>query len=600
MTKICGLVGNRDDFNPLDPLRRMYEASWQDTFVRREVWHDHQAGLGHFSLGAVNTKPQPLFSADGDNAIVYCGKIFDYADLANKLSLCNVNSLTDDVEFMLGLLSRSRKDLLPKLNGVFSLAWWSKQQRKLVLINDRFGLRPIYYHHNQAENILVFASDLRALLATPRTPRKLNWTACSVFLHFGHHLGEDTFLENVFLLPPASILTFQDNTVVIKRYWDIARIPIDESVSYSQAVEGCTGMFARAIGRRARTSGSKTIVFLSGGLDSGRIAAELKKQACPFVAYTTRGFSLDNSDRDRARAVADLLGVEHHFINLPSRGFTTTCFPQAAVLCDNETRMHQWILPLVQSLPPGGLINYDGLGGDISFNAVRRASRFIDAAVFSETLSMTNDHLAEELIPELHDFSILHPDISRHLHRAHVVQAVARELEKYDHTPNKLGCYYLMNRSRRATALASLKLVSLKAESFFPFFDNDLFDFVMGLPPLMRIQNKLRLNHVERAYPRLAQLYASLPKITYEHDDIRYHHQRQVFWWFNLKRHFIRHNQLFNNGRAAPRLLRDALMIFLRKNYISYPFNLSFIVFFEFLERYFPDVKAAYAPGNTD
>lgn len=594
MTKICGLVSNEPGPNLAEILERMYNASWQENHIRREMWHDSYAGLGHFNIGAVNTEPQPLFTADGNGAIVYCGKIFDYTHLKKDLIAKGAAfSLKDnDAEFMLHFLDQGGLEHLPRINGIFSLACWDRINRKLTLVNDRYGIRPLYYHHNTQNGIFAFSSDLRGVIASGQVERKINWRAATVFLHFGHHLGGDTFFEEVQVLPPASILTFEKNTVRIKQYWNMAEIPINESITYPQAVKNCSELLAQAIQRRIVPANGKTIVFLSGGLDSGRIAAELKRQGGDFRTYTTRGFSPDNKDGPRARAVADRLKLEHEFVNLPVDHFMSRYFPRVANLLDYETQLHQWILPLVESLPLDCKINFDGIAGDIPFNAVRRASTFTRKETFTTALACPTEELAKKLMESHHDFSVLARPIRNRLCGSAVVDAIVAELCKYQGSPNLLTCWYLMNRTRRAIVPSPLKLISLKAESFLPYYDNDLFNFVMSLPPLMRIENNLRMDMVQLRYPELHEIYKNPPPAVVHPDDIHYGRQRRQFFWRNVRKHFLGHNWIFNNSKTVPRLLRDMGMMIVREDHVSYIFNLSFLIFFEWCGEYFPHGQA--------
>jgi asparagine synthase (glutamine-hydrolysing) len=590
MTKICGVIGSRDDFSPADSLRQIYAASWHDNYVRRELWNDNLAGLGHFSIGAVNTEPQPLFSAPSEDAIVYCGKIFDYARLKNTLANAGINFSfeNNDAEFMLNLMERFGSEKLPEINGMFSLAVWNSSRKKLTLVNDRYGYRPIYYHHDKENGIMVFSSDLRGVVESGLVKRLINWRACSVFLHFGHHLGEDTSFENVHVLPPASVLTFEHNNVTIKRYWDITEIPINERITYQEALEGCVEHFARAIRRRNLPDEGKTFLFLSGGLDSGRIAAELSRQGRNITTYTSRGFKPHNHDGPVAKEVARVLGLENKFINLPHRHFMTDYFSRVAALVDYETRLHHPALPMIEAVPDNGKINFDGIAGDITFNAVRRASGFSDPECFTMAQSLPIMELAEKVIFERHDFSVLTKSLKNKMFRSDVVDTVVRELHKFSGTPNQLTCWYLMNRTRRAISLYSMKIISTKAESFMPYFDNDLFEFMMSLPPLMRIRNDLRADMVALAYPEYHRVHQARQSIPDQGDDINYHKQKREFLWRNVKKYFLANNWIFNNFQAGPRLLKDIILSSVRQDHVSYLFNMSFVTFFEWLDRYFP------------
>jgi len=590
VTKICGVVLNEPDFQPAGVLEQIYDASWHENYICREMWHDRHAGLGHFNIGAFHTESQPLISGNGPDRMVYCGRIFDYGRMKTELRREGAEFAHEesDAEFMLNLIGRTGTARLREINGIYSLAHWDSGQKRLTLINDRYGLRPLYYWHDSSQGVLVFSSDLRGVMASGLVPRRPNWRAANVFLHFGHFLGEDTFFENVSLLPPAAVLRFEQNQVKIERYWNMAEIPIDETISYPQAVQQCGELFVQAVQRRIVPAKGKTVVFLSGGLDSGRIASELSRQKYPFVTYTSRGFSSRDPDGPVAAEVAKALQVENVFINLPARHFMNDYFPRTARLTDYETRLHQPYLPMIEALPGDCKVNFDGIAGDVAFNAVLRSSEFIDPDHFQAAQRYSQEQLAGKLIVERHSYSIFSPGIRRHFQETDVLETVLRELRKYAGTPNQLTCWYLSNRTRRAISLASLKLISLKAESLMPFYDNDLFDFVMSLPPVMRIQHSLRADMTQRLYPEFFSVFQSRQTLPAQGDDIRYYRQKREFLRWNTRRYFLGENWIFRNSRTIPRLVRDWMAGFIWPEGSSYLFNYSFLIFFEWLKHYFP------------
>jgi asparagine synthase (glutamine-hydrolysing) len=589
VTKICGIIGDLDANDLAARLRAIQGASAHKGCVARETWCEAPASLSHLGIGAVKPQPQPFQAADGSWTAVGCGKIFDYASLKASLAREGAEFSPDagDVEFLAQLLRRRGPEALAQINGTFAIAIWDSAERSLTLATDRFGLRGLYYQHVAKTGAMAFSSDLRGVVAADLTPPEADWGALSVLLQLRYHLGEDTSFAGVRAMPPASVLRFADNSVHVKRYWDIGRIGIDESMTYAQAVEGCVERFAEAIRRRDVPTQGRTIVFLSGGLDSARIAAELKRQGREFTTYTTRGFHPWNKDGPPAKQIAQALGVKNTFVNLPSRGFLTECLPQVAKQVDYETDLHLPFLPLIGAVGDECKLCFDGLAGDITFNATRRVAGLNTEEGFEAALGMSAEALARRLVLQPVDPAVLTRRIRSRLSWEQAIARVAEELRRYEGTPNRVACFYLMNRSRRAVALAATKVFARKLESFLPFFDNDLFDFVMSIPPRMRVGNDLRRDVVQRAYPDLAEIFRP-DRDVLRGDDIGYYRQRKQFVRHNLRKHFVGNNWLFDNRRAAGRALRDLLVSPLRKDHRSYLFNSSFLLLFHWLERYFP------------
>jgi len=594
MSDICGLVTTSGDLPVGDILRRVYGASWHEGYVGEELWQGRGAALGHAGIGSVNPGPQPVCSDDGRYALVYCGKIFDYAGLADELAREGIKLARPgyDPEFVLYWLTRRPTAEAARLNGVFSAAVWDSLAGRLRLVTDRMGYRPLYYWHDRGRGVLVFSSYLRGVMASGLAPVAVNWPACSTFLHFGHHLGDETSFRGVQLVPPGSVLTWDKQGVRIDRYWNPAEVAVDAGMTYAEAIEGANHHFARAIRRRNIDGPGPKMVFLSGGLDSRRIAAELRRQGGRFSTWTTRGFDPLTDNRTLARQVAEALGVENRFVNLPRDNFLREYWPRSNAETDYETVLHQWILPLVDTIPPGG-VNFDGIAGDILFNGVRRLSEFTDPERFAAAQAADAATLAKQIVPEAMDFSVLAPEIRRNLSAEAPYQAVKRQLEQLGGTPNRLTLFYLLNRTRRAVALGPMKLVKLKAECFLPYLDNDFLEFMLSIPPETKIARPLRRETVERAYPPLRDIgcTAYVPASRHRRrraDDIAYHSQRRRNLLRNIRLHFLQNNWMFDNLHSAPKLLKDLAMSYLLRGHVSYVFNVSFTVFYSWLGRYFP------------
>lgn len=591
MSKICGLVSTRPDFMLAKHIQRMYDASWHEQPARKELWSDKHVALGRISNGAVNPQPQPLFTRDHQQGIVYCGKIFNYGRLERQLKDRGIEFQLNgnDAEFLLQLLSTTGFRHLAQLNGIFSAAYWDSQEQRLSLITDRYGFRLVYYHHATREHALVFSSRLRGVVESGLLDARVHWPAWSSFLHFGHNLGDTTFFQGVFVVPPGSVLTYEDNQVRIQRYWDINDLQVDDNLTHREAVEGMVELFAQAIQRRNITVQGRKAVFLSGGLDSRRIAAELKKQGCEFTTYTTRGFSPLNEDGPLAAEVAAALQVDNAFVDLPNNGFLREYWPRSNALLDYETNLHQWILPLIDWLPENVKVNYDGIAGDIVADAVQRASCFYDEQAFWRHKSNDTESLARKVIgPEL-GFSIFSRRIRRNLAYDDVLAEVMVELRKYSRTENQLTCFYLLNRTRRGVALSPFGHVLQKAESFCPYLDNDLLEFTMKVPLALRIKHTLREETIKVAYPELSKvdrtMYRKRRQAVHGDDEINFFTQKREWLLSNLWLHVIRNNWLFDNGRTLPRAAK-ALMMFWSGRFHSYLFGSTFLVFFEWLETY--------------
>ncbi len=595
MSRIWGLVTAEADTKNARGLQLQAEILCRHVGGSPETWLTAHAGLGHHAVGSFPRKKQPCFSDGGQKACVYCGKIFDYDSLRVDLEKAGARFEPgdEDPEFLMQWVIYQGPGRLSELNGLFACALWDERNKRLDLITDRYGLRMIYYHHDAAKGRLVFATELRGVVDSGLMEQKVNWPAWSTFLAFGHNLGDATAFQDVFTVPPGSVLTFVNNTIRLTKYWDINSICIDEHMSHDEAVEGLAAHFTRAMQRRNTLSIGRKAVFLSGGLDSRRIAAELHRQGAEFTSYTA-GYAPTTEEVSLAARVAQALGVPNVFVALPP-SFLMDYMTRGTALCDYETDLHQWILPLVDSLPADTKVNYDGLGGDIPPEAVSLASGLHAPGKFQAIMKATPDERALGVSETPVDFRAFAPEIRRHLSNEHVVESVKAELRKYDVTDNQLCSFYVLNRSRRGVSLNPYRLILLRAETLCPFLDNDLFEFTLRIPAEIRLRRTLRASAARFAYPGLAAIPPAgkgahlrpMPPGTTA--DAR--RQRRRYLLQNIRRHFLRNCWLFDTWRTGPALIKDYVKMFCVDRGVSHTFNLVSTVCYLWMERYCPQGK---------
>jgi asparagine synthetase B (glutamine-hydrolysing) len=591
MSRICGIATRRSDFDLEGCFRRIYEASSNAGRLPLHSWTGGGVRLGWTGGGAADHVRPQISSADqngGGDGLVTCGKFvgWDETELGAARGSGPQQCLKADADFMLDLLQNCGTDALGKLNGIFSAAYWHAAERRLVLITDRLGCRPIYYLHNWREEVFLFSSDLCGIVQSGLADLKPDWDACSAFLYFGHNLGDRTLFQGISVVPPASVLSYADGKIRIVPYWNINSVSIDERMSYDEALEGSIHCFARAIRRRHVGIPGRKMVFLSGGLDSSRIAAELKRQECEFVTYTTRGFHPAAKDRLPARKVADALGVPNTFVDLPGN-FVSEYWQRSASLTDYETCLHQWMLPLIEAVSPEYTINYDGLGGDTMALMLMADSPLIKPERFAGVQQSTSNDLATMLLGKPASLGFLSKGLRQRLSWESAVQSVRTELRKYEATANRVGYFILMNRTRRATALAPFKLILLKAESLCPYFDNEFFDFTMSIPPAMKNSHSLRNDIVDRAYPHLRGIPLAKEMKWSDvandaADSFPFRRLQRQLHFHRVRDLCLRNGWMFSRLRATPRALRYLLG---RRDFM---FNDNLVALLTWFARYFP------------
>lgn len=196
-------------------------------------------------------------------------------------------------------------DGLDSIDGAFAAAWWDGARRRLTLLRDPFGVRSLYYTEHRGT--FYFASELKQLLAVPGLPREIDDAAVHKYLTFSFVPGEDTPLKGVRRLLPRRVATFENGRLAVAQYFEL-REALDARLADRADAARLIGTLCKAAVAKRLNGGENIGLFLSGGLDSSAVALWLKD-----AGANVRAFSLDfgepNVEQERAREVADLLGI---------------------------------------------------------------------------------------------------------------------------------------------------------------------------------------------------------------------------------------------------------------------------------------------------
>ena len=260
----------------------------------------------------------PIHTEDGAIGVVLNGEIYNYRELrAQLVGDGHVFASHGDTEVIAHLAEdHEPRALASRLDGMFAFALWDEPRQRLVLGRDRVGKKPLYYWAGGGE--LVFGSELKAVLAHPRVPRRLEPRAIPAHLMFGYVPTPLTFFEGVLSVPPGHVLIAEPGKApVIEQYWR-PRVPgadpVDRlDVSMSEAARLVREHLTRAVERRLISDVSLG-AFLSGGIDSSAIVGIMAELSDHPVPTFTIGFEdRDGFDeRPYARAVAARHGTDHH------------------------------------------------------------------------------------------------------------------------------------------------------------------------------------------------------------------------------------------------------------------------------------------------
>jgi asparagine synthase (glutamine-hydrolysing) len=288
-----------------------------------------RACLGHRRLSIIDTSSaghQPMLSANGRFVLTFNGEIYNYRELKRELASKGHKFHTDtDTEVLLAAFAEWDTGCLPRLNGMFAFAIWDTKERRLILARDRLGIKPLYYAQVQGEHgaSFIFASEVKAILATGLVERALDPESLNQFLTFLWTPDPHTLFRGIRKLPPAHLLTLRADEMDVREWWDVSFDEIEEGRNEQWWRERVLETLNRVVGMEMVADvplGS----FLSGGIDSSSIVALMKNHShgrrvsTYSIGIETEDLRYDIIPDDVvwARRVNELLDTEYHEIML--------------------------------------------------------------------------------------------------------------------------------------------------------------------------------------------------------------------------------------------------------------------------------------------
>ena len=370
---MCGIAGVHgwDKERAAQACARMNQVQEHRGPDDEGIWTEtNGVALAHRRLSILDPTPaghQPWLAENGD-ALVFNGEIYNFKELASELEQLGEHFKTDsDTEVLMSALKTWGMDALHRLNGMFAFAWWNAEQEELFIARDRMGIKPIYWA--QVDDGVVFASEIRAILASGAVEKKLNRIAIVDFLRYGTVHAPDTLIEGVQLLPAGHWLCFQDADVRQKRWWsvgdEVAQVAPWEN--REQAVSVVREQLTNAVQLRMR-SDVPLGAFLSGGIDSSAVVGlmqEVSERPISTFSVTFNEGEFDESPW--SRLVAKRFGTDHHEIRLTSDHFLDQV-PAALEAMDHPSGDGPNTFVVSEATKAAGItVALSGLGGDELF-----------------------------------------------------------------------------------------------------------------------------------------------------------------------------------------------------------------------------------------
>lgn len=506
MPGIYGIVNGAASADLATKLAGMSARMKHHPWYVEEHYVDAEAGIaaGRLSLGFVNRWPQPVWNEDRSLLAFTAGELYDAEERRRELAGAgHVFSGESHAEILVHGYEDEGMAFFRRLHGTFTAAIWDARNRRLVLANDRFGMKPLYYA--KLPGRLLFGSEIKVLLGDREVSRRLDPRGLAQFFTFGQFFGEDTLLEAVRILPGAGWLKYdaREDGVEVGRYWRLE--PSVAKRSDAQFLDCVGDALERAVDRRVENTRGLGL-SLSGGLDARTILAAIDDER---VRVTSVSMGVEGSvDHRSAQRLAALAHQPHRCCVLNSRFLANfeEYLRQMVRLTDGQYLSQCIVMPTLPvyrelgiqvllrghagelmhmdkayafSLDPEAFGLGDGSGlEDWLFGRLRRyLSAPVAGPLFASPRQDEIDALARESL------------------RARLAESAGVEPQV-----QRISHLFITERLRRETALSMVKFGSLM-ETRLPYVDNDLIDLLLSAPPELKLSDRIQAHFLRRRRP---------------------------------------------------------------------------------------------------
>lgn len=495
MSGIYGFVTSRDATHCEGTLESMARATRPVIPAVEHQWTFEGRG----GMGAVH--PQNVgwtvhWAEDVDSGVVCVvdGTVHTDVDGDGADGFC-----TSGAEVLLDGFLRAGAACLRGISGSYNVAWWDRRRGHLVVGNDRVGQRLLFYASEGGK--LAFSSLLAGVVAADVISPQVDVEGLADLLYYGQILGQRTLLEGLKVLPPATILEFEDGKAALHTYWHLDRVE-QRGVCDERRLDELEHLFKRAVGRCISPS-VKSSIGLTGGLDSRCVLAAAVSQELPCVAHT--GGQRKSTDVVLAQRVASRAGVRHLFEPIVPQRLDEWLVPmvylQGGIVASVHShpcqdiwhpRGYEVAVPGVAGEPVRAVWIFDPAYLDIR-DPVKARKVFQQTAFLSSKFARSSSY--EEIWqPSVRPFAVQAP--GEHL------QAILDGFEPRD-PPVLLWEYLLAQEHHRKMLNKGIIIVRSSREVYLPYIDPEWVEAVAAVPISERRRVNIQIELIRRMRPNL-------------------------------------------------------------------------------------------------
>jgi asparagine synthase (glutamine-hydrolysing) len=339
-------------------------------------YRDGRCELVHRRLAVIDltaTGRQPMANEDDSIWVVYNGEIYNHRTLRAELTgKGHTFRGTSDTEVLVHLYEELGDGLVERLRGIFAFAIYDARRRRLLLVRDRFGVKPLFWSAFPGQ--WVFASEMKAITAVPAFTPTIDRQACYDFLSLGYVPEPATGFAEIQAVPAGTMLAVDAEGARATRYYK-SEARAEPGQSRRETVERCAARLLESVGRQS-VADVPVAALLSGGIDSSLVVAAHRQATGNSTAtFSMRFPDARHDETDAARTVAAHCGTEHHVIDVAEPGVTPESilallrhFDQP--FADTSFLPTYWVASAVRDR--GIICTLSGDGGDEAFGGYPR------------------------------------------------------------------------------------------------------------------------------------------------------------------------------------------------------------------------------------
>lgn len=317
---MCGIVGSVNRSFDHEVLKTIAHRGPDDSDIISFKDSGNDIYLGHVRLSIQDLSSaghQPMQSHCGKFIIIFNGEIYNHLELRKKLTGLSFKGHSD-TETIVNYIAKFGIHSVKDFNGIFGFALFDKENKKLYIARDRYGVKPIYYYQNAHE--LVYSSEIRPIKELIH--ETIDKDNLATLLKLRYNPAPTTLYKEIYKLKPGHILEYDINTHESNIKSFISPVTVDRHITFEEAIKKYGELFEQSI-KRQLLADVEVGVLLSGGIDSALVAYFAQKYCDKPVKTFTIGFNEDDDSDETldARETARILGTEHYEIKISDEQF---------------------------------------------------------------------------------------------------------------------------------------------------------------------------------------------------------------------------------------------------------------------------------------